>query len=297
MPASLHFVLVLGESLAVSPNLLLGMGRISKFPQGAEFDPTMHSNWTLVGGALSLVVWCAAGCSNFMLSNPYHLSVRTMDLGTPLDFVVATSPIGTKLAGRSSTTLVSSIGFVGIIPQVGGVNAVGMNTAGMNTAGVSCDEQTLLGTAYPNKTHTPRDLDASYFCQWVLSSSTSAGEVKAALLNGSTVVVADTVTNDANGQHWSVRDATGASIVVECVGGVVHVYDDGNDGGKSGFGIMTNEPQWPWHVQNVQHYIWKQTMVSAEMEREGGGGGEEEEEEEEGGGGGEEEEEVSAGWP
>ena len=214
--------------------------------------------------ALLVTTWLlhADGCSNFYLSNQYHLSVRTMDLGTPIDFVVATSPIRTKLVGRSrSTPEVSTVGFVGMVPHVAGLDADGMITAGLSEAGVSCDEQTLIGTQYAAKTNTPHDLEASYFCQWVLGTSTSVHEVKQALLNGSTVVVGDAITNDSNGQHWSVRDKTGASIVVEYIHGTPRVYDDGNDEGVTGFGIMTNEPQWPWHVANVQHYMWKQTMA------------------------------------
>ena len=59
-----------------------------------------------------------------------------------------------------------------------------------------------------------------------------------ALLNGSTVVHADTITSS---EHFSVRDAGGESIVVEWTGGQVQVYTDGNDNGKTGFGVMTNE--------------------------------------------------------
>ena len=178
--------------------------------------------------ALLVTTWLlrADGCSNFYLSNQYHLSVRTMDLGTPIDFVVATSPIRTKLVGRSrSTPEVSTVGFVGMVPHVAGLDADGMITAGLSEAGVSCDEQTLIGTQYAAKTNTPHDLEASYFCQLVLGTSTSVHEVKQALLNGSTVVVGDAITNDSNGQHWSVRDKTGASIVVE--------YIHANNGGSA----------------------------------------------------------------
>jgi hypothetical protein len=38
------------------------------------------------------------------------------------------------------------------------------------------------------------------------------------------------------------------------------VYDDPNDG-KLGFGLMTNEPEYPFQLRNVQHYMWKQQMA------------------------------------
>ena len=39
------------------------------------------------------------------------------------------------------------------------------------------------------------------------------------------------------------------------------MYQDLNDKGKTGWGIMTNEPEFPWHVRAVQHYEWKQTLA------------------------------------
>ena len=41
------------------------------------------------------------------------------------------------------------------------------------------------------------------------------------------------------------------------------VYDDNNDGGKSGFGVMTNEPPFPWQVQAMKLLRWKQAKYGA----------------------------------
>ena len=57
-------------------------------------------------------------------------------------------------------------------------------------------------------------------------------------------------------QHYILRDKTGATIVVEFMGGDTQVYDDANDG-LTGFGITTNEPVFPWHLENVKHWEWK----------------------------------------
>lgn len=63
------------------------------------------------------------------------------------------------------------------------------------------------------------------------------------------------------GIHHSLRDANGHSIVVEFVAGAMQVYQDLNDGGSTGWGIMTNEPEYPWMVRNVQHYEWKRGLA------------------------------------
>ena len=82
-----------------------------------------------------------------------------------------------------------------------------------------------------------------------------------ALLNGSIHVHAGKFFDGSSGQHFVLRDSKGLSLVVEYVGGEQQVYQDLNDGGKTGWGIMTNEPEFPWHVRALQHYEWKQTLA------------------------------------
>jgi choloylglycine hydrolase len=48
--------------------------------------------------------------------------------------------------------------------------------------------------------------------------------------------------------HFPVHDATGASIVIEFVDGQVQVYDNP-------MAILTNDPVFPWHLQNVRNYV------------------------------------------
>jgi choloylglycine hydrolase len=47
--------------------------------------------------------------------------------------------------------------------------------------------------------------------------------------------------------HYVIHDATGKSIVVEFVGGKMHVYDNH-------VGVLTNSPTYDWHVQNLRNY-------------------------------------------
>eukprot|EP00981_Chlorochromonas_danica_P008419 scaffold2188_cov182-Ochromonas_danica.AAC.9 len=64
---------------------------------------------------------------------------------------------------------------------------------------------------------------------------------------------------DALAQHFIVRDATGQSLVIECVNGVKQVYLDSNNG-EDGYGITTNEPTFDWHLENIANYKWKRTL-------------------------------------
>ena len=54
--------------------------------------------------------------------------------------------------------------------------------------------------------------------------------------------------------HFILRDSSGSSIVVEFLEGQTHVHADD-------IGVVTNEPPYPWHVQNAEHWAWKQTLA------------------------------------
>ena len=47
--------------------------------------------------------------------------------------------------------------------------------------------------------------------------------------------------------HWIVADATGV-IVVECMEDGMHIWDDDAD-------VLTNEPNFGWHRQNLRNYL------------------------------------------
>lgn len=199
--------------------------------------------------ALHVVFRTTSACSNFIMQDAYGLTGRTMDLGTPLSWALRTAPIGSSSSSQR-------IGFVGFVPFEVGIALSHYVAAGLNTRGLSCDQQTLLGTTYPAKTgNKTTDLSVNDFCEWVLGSAGTAAEVKAALENGTRTVHGPCL---AGGAHFVVRDATGASVVVEFLDGRTVVTEDGNDGGKTGFGVMTNEPNFAWHLENVRHAKWKQ---------------------------------------
>ena len=137
-----------------------------------------------------------------------------------------------------------------------------MITAGINEHGLTCDMQTLITTKMPAASNTSADLFVELFCQWALGGFADTDSVRAALLNASAVhVFGSELESGSNGQHYSLRDANGRSLVVEWVGGTQQVYQDLDDHGKTGWGIMTNEPEYPYMVRMVQHFEWKQSLA------------------------------------
>jgi len=229
---------------------------------------------TMLVWALALLVAGACACSNFLMPHDTGLSGRTMDLGSifGLDWEFRTFPLGS--ATRSSRALpngVTRFGFVGVIPIELKLPVASLVTAGLNEAGLSCDMQTLISTEYPPPSNTAADLDALYFCEWALGAFADTDSARAALLDPTAVhFTGPEALSGSLGQHYVLRDRLGRSLVVEFVGGQQQVYQDLDDGGTTGFGLMTNEPEYPWMVRMVQHFTWKQSLARSSTSLPGG---------------------------
>eukprot|EP00316_Scyphosphaera_apsteinii_P024077 CAMPEP_0119334188 /NCGR_PEP_ID=MMETSP1333-20130426/86781_1 /TAXON_ID=418940 /ORGANISM="Scyphosphaera apsteinii, Strain RCC1455" /LENGTH=323 /DNA_ID=CAMNT_0007344429 /DNA_START=84 /DNA_END=1055 /DNA_ORIENTATION=- len=193
------------------------------------------------------------------MSNDYFISGRTMDLGPipGLEWSLANMPRASALHPQAGPIKKAKYGSVGIVFRL----LPNQVTGGLNEAGLSCDEQTLITTQMPPPTNTSRDVNVKYFCQWALSNFATTDEVHAALLNGTAHIWGTNESSAQNGLHHSLRDATGHSLVVEYVDSQMQVYRDLNDGGKTGYGVMTNEPEYPFMVRLVQHTEWKRTLA------------------------------------
>eukprot|EP00316_Scyphosphaera_apsteinii_P002375 CAMPEP_0119321548 /NCGR_PEP_ID=MMETSP1333-20130426/55698_1 /TAXON_ID=418940 /ORGANISM="Scyphosphaera apsteinii, Strain RCC1455" /LENGTH=306 /DNA_ID=CAMNT_0007328549 /DNA_START=249 /DNA_END=1169 /DNA_ORIENTATION=- len=113
--------------------------------------------------------------------------------------------------------------------------------AALNQDGLSCDEQHLNGSQFMTPSGDPtRDLSIHRFCEWAAGNFASVAEVKTGL---STVrIIADPVSGGKD-HHYVVRDGTGAALLVEATDGRLRLFDDFNDGGQSGFGVVTNSPR------------------------------------------------------
>ena len=214
--------------------------------------------------AMALAV-AASGCSNWQMPHDTGLSGRTTDLGSipGLTFEMQSLPRSSKVLGSKLLPGgVTQYGYLGINPTLVGKSVGPMVAAGINEKGLTCDMQTLITTEMPPPSNTTADLFIELFCQWALGGFADTDSVRAALLNSSRVhVYGSSLESGAKGQHYSLRDAAGRSLVVEWVGGKQQVYQDLDDDGKTGWGIMTNEPEYPYMVRMVQHFEWKQSLA------------------------------------
>jgi len=99
-------------------------------------------------------------------------------------------------------------------------------------------------------------LAATDFAMWVLGNFQTVSQVKQALLAGDAKVWLPKVSFMGNAEtpiHYGIFDKTGAGIVVEYSKGQQNIYD--ND-----VGVMTNIPDFSWHLQNLNQYAFLNNM-------------------------------------
>ena len=216
----------------------------------------------------------ASACSNVQLPNDdfASISARTMDLGFWNDFSLEAVPAGHIFHMNSTkpAPAVAKYGYLSIFPSVESVatpmGPARMVVAGLNTEGMSCDMQTLVGTAYPRfPAAGSASFDVLVLCEWALASFANAGEAAAALQPGGDDGRAPpafvAMGPDFLGFHFVLRDAFGPSVVLEFLDGETHVTFDDASGSSGGVGVFTNEPPFPWHVANVEHLEWKRSLA------------------------------------
>lgn len=85
------------------------------------------------------------------------------------------------------------------------------------------------------------------FLTWALTNFATVAEVRAAL---PTIRIMSVTLKDMGivpPLHYTLHDASGASIVIEPVNGELKVYDNP-------LGVMTNSPDFAWHLSNLRNY-------------------------------------------
>ena len=125
---------------------------------------------------------------------------------------------------------------------------------GINDQGLSCGMLTLVDTKYEEYDADKKNVFFGTFCQYAVQMYSSVAE--AADDMDSITIYGPRILEE----HFVLRDATGASLVIEVMDGKKNLYLDLNDDGETGFGIMTNEPELSYHLTNVEHYQWKRSL-------------------------------------
>lgn len=86
------------------------------------------------------------------------------------------------------------------------------------------------------------------FADWALGNFSTVEEVSDALREIKVFNYVDPATGMSPDLHFIIYDASGGCIVIEYNYGTYHVYENP-------LGIMTNAPDFPWHVTNLRNFI------------------------------------------
>jgi choloylglycine hydrolase len=207
-------------------------------------------------------------CTDLRLTrlDAYKVSARTLDFAFETQSKVEIVPRGqqwtaTQCADGGAIEWSNSLGFVAL-SFFGFDNyfADGLNEAGLSVATLWLPE-TRLPTA-PVQGSQPA-IDFINLAGWLLGTCATVAEVKAALMS---VRIWDApvsmlwpqgrpmpealkpLTHWTATEHLSIHDAQGNDLVVEFVDEQTRIYDNH-------VGVLTNSPEYPWHVTNLRNYI------------------------------------------
>lgn len=208
----------------------------------------------LLAACAALMAAPAAACTGITVKaqDGAVIHARTMEFGMDLASQVLIIPRGYALEGtgpgdQPGLTWKAKYGAVGM--DAFGLTAV---ADGMNEKGLAAGMFYLPGFAgYQKVTSADQDkcLAPMDVPVWMLTNFASVAEVKAALPQVKVWPAAlPKMGPDPLALHYIVTDQAGNCLVVEYVGGQLHMYDNP-------LGVITNSPPFDWHLNNLRNYV------------------------------------------
>lgn len=210
--------------------------------------------------AVLLAPQAASACTSFLIRTSDSGAVygRTMEFGFELKSRAMVIPRAHELSS-SGPEGKPAMRWKGKYAAVG-LNALGMTALvdGMNEKGLAGGllyfpgfaEYTEPAAADPAKSLAPWD-----FLTWALTNYATVAEVKEALSGVAVINVVQEALKIAPPLHYTLHDATGASLVIEPIGGKLVMHDNP-------LGVLTNSPPFDWHMTNLRNYV-KLSSVNA----------------------------------
>lgn len=189
-------------------------------------------------------------CTDFIVKSEDGAVVngRSMEFGTDLRVKVLVHSAGAAAelqgVGGEKMTTTPKHSYVGLssfgLPFV---------TDGLNEKGLSAGALWLPGSRYQKAGASPttRNVFAGFFTDYLLGHYASVAEVAAAFAADAVRIVGDKFVAKVAPVHFSVHDASGASLVIECIDGEAKLH-------PNEVGVLTNLPAYPWQVANLGLY-------------------------------------------
>jgi choloylglycine hydrolase len=210
---------------------------------------------TFIAFALVFAAMPAAACTGIQVKtgDGAVIRARTMEFAPETQSDILFFPRGQAFSadlkkGQKGMSWKNKYAFMGLNLMkmkhvVDGINETGLYATGLffpDFAGYQKYEPKQAG-----KTISQLNL-----CDWILGNFSNVQEVKKAIRNTRVVgaVLAAMGPDFVIPAHWLVTDKSGACMVIEYVGGKLHLYDNP-------IGVFTNSPTFDWHMINLRNYM------------------------------------------
>lgn len=212
---------------------------------------------------MAAAVTDAVACTALMITdtNGVGYSGKTMEYSEPIPVAMTYRPAGSKIVSLAANGS-DGMSFTTKYPMLGGATAAdmqpgahqGMMVEAINDQGLSVSTNALPGSRTPDDigTDPTKQLSATDLANWILGSFATVAEAKAALESGEIKVWLPKLpflNNVEFPQHFVFFDKKGEGIVVEFMHGKMNVYDNP-------VGVVTNAPEFPWHLANLNNYAF-----------------------------------------
>ncbi len=204
---------------------------------------------------LTTLMPSASACTGIQIrtKNGIFVSGRTVEFGIQIDASIAMIPRGYNFVGATPSG--SGLKYTAKHAAIGAVAYTDVKLLdGLNDAGLAAGafyfptEAAYTPVSGDNQSRGVSPVD---FPNWVLTQFATVAEVRQAIESGQVVITPTAVKGWGDVPppfHYIVYDKTGASIVIEPVGGKLVVHDNP-------LGVMTNSPSFDWHMTNLRNYI------------------------------------------
>ncbi|PFK99341.1 choloylglycine hydrolase [Bacillus thuringiensis] len=188
-------------------------------------------------------------CTSLTLQtkNGQHLFARTMDFTLDFNQEVIIVPRSYRWNNITGETIETKQAVIGM-----GINYQGrvILADGVNEAGMTCATLYFPGFATYNESidNNKTNLAPFDFVAWSLTQFNSIKELRKSVDSISFLDVPLPILGLIPPLHWIIADKWGECIVLEPTTEGLKVYDNP-------LGVMTNSPEFNWHLQNLRQYI------------------------------------------
>ncbi|MBU3825351.1 MAG: linear amide C-N hydrolase [Candidatus Oceanisphaera merdipullorum] len=201
-------------------------------------------------------------------ANGAHYAGRTMELPMELPYEATYFPKGASFGSKAdhnhTLSFEGKFGFMSLtVPDP--VSKDLKVVEGLNDQGLSFSLLAYASTDGPKDMvdKTTGVLAAIDLGAWALSQFKDVAQVKAALAKQEVLVTALLPLGIFKTPfHYTLHDATGASLVIEFANGKQTVIDNP-------LGVMTNGPEFAWHMTNLNNYTFLNNRDHSKLELNG----------------------------